>query len=48
MAPLDRSWRMGESVEMEMGQHKHVLLPKENSAQHLPTFSTTEFLFGKD
>ena len=48
MAPLDRSWRMGESVETEMGQPKHVFLPKENSAQCLPTFSTTEFLFGKD
>lgn len=35
---------MGENVEKEMGQYKHVFLPKENSAQHLPTFSTPEFL----
>ena len=43
---------MGENVEKEMGQHKHVFLPKENSAQHLPTLSIPEFLlqssyFGK-
>ena len=44
MAPFGRSWRMGENVKNEMDQHKHVFLPKENSAQHLPTFSTTEFL----
>ena len=44
MAPFDRSWRMGENVEKEMGQYKNVFLPKENSAQHLPTFSTPEFL----